>query len=190
MIYVFGDFELSTKRYELCRNGRSMPLRPKSLDVLVYLIRHHSRMVTHDELIWHIWGVEGTEFFSTTSLANCIKEIRSAIGDDGRTQHSIKTIHGRGYRFEVAVSEHIEELSQSQKPPLGDYSAKVIEEKVFTVGMDFVDALERYKHTLYEGVPDEGLSPEFHTLLIKIERLIGPLTSEDTNTARTNIMTR
>ena len=189
MIYVFGDFEISTERYELCRKGIQIQLRPKSLDILIYLIQNRSRMVTHDELIWGIWGIERTEFFSRTALSNCIKEIRNAIGDSGWMQKSIRTVHGRGYRFQEVVSEYTEELYKSDKATPVDYGVKAIEEKAFTTGMDFVEALERYKYTLHEGIPDEGLSHEFHKLLSKIEQLIGPLISEVYNTEQAKPIT-
>jgi DNA-binding winged helix-turn-helix (wHTH) protein len=54
--YRFGDFELNPASRELLRKGVPVPLRPRSLECLVYLIEHRDRAVGRDELIAAVWG--------------------------------------------------------------------------------------------------------------------------------------
>jgi hypothetical protein len=63
---------------------------------LSYLIDHRTRVVAKDELLDAVWG---TRHISDTAITSRIKSARQAIGDSGREQRYIRTIHGRGYRF-------------------------------------------------------------------------------------------
>jgi pimeloyl-ACP methyl ester carboxylesterase len=56
--------------------------------------------VTKEELFDAVWG---TRFVSESALTTRIKEARQAVGDDGKAQRVIKTVHGRGYRFVADV---------------------------------------------------------------------------------------
>jgi len=96
VIYVFGEFELDTELYELRRSGAVQPLEPQVFDVLSYLVEHRDHLVTKDELLAKIWP---GRIVSESALTSRLKTARQAIGDTGRAQRWIKTLHGRGYRF-------------------------------------------------------------------------------------------
>ncbi len=42
---------------------------------------------------------------SESALTTRIKQARRAVGDDGHSQHVIKTVHGAGYRFVALLDE-------------------------------------------------------------------------------------
>ncbi len=94
--YCFGPYELQAGRRELLHHGQPVAMEPKVFDLLVVLVRHHTRVVSKDELLATVWP--GT-FVSETALTRCVMKARKALGDDSQRQHSIKTLHGRGYRF-------------------------------------------------------------------------------------------
>jgi len=98
----FGDCELSVERLELRRADKIVDLEPQVFDVLAYLLRHRERVVPKTELLDQIWG---NRFVSDSALSSRIKSARRAVGDTGRDQRIIKTIHGRGYRFVAHVIE-------------------------------------------------------------------------------------
>jgi DNA-binding winged helix-turn-helix (wHTH) protein len=50
MLYSFGDYTLDAKPYELRQAGRLVPIEPRILDVLTYLVQHAGRTVTMEEL--------------------------------------------------------------------------------------------------------------------------------------------
>ena len=56
MIYRFGDTELDTTLFELRRRGVPVPVEPQVFDVLTYLLVHHDRVVTKEELLDNVWG--------------------------------------------------------------------------------------------------------------------------------------
>jgi DNA-binding winged helix-turn-helix (wHTH) protein len=100
--YSFDGYELDPQRAELRRDGGPVAVEPQVFAVLTHLVMHRDRVVDKDELLDAVWN---TRFVTESALTSRIKAARRAIGDDGRAQRSIRTIHGRGYRFVGRVSE-------------------------------------------------------------------------------------
>lgn len=100
MVLGFGDYELDLGRVELRARGVPVPMEPQVFDVLAYLVTHRDRLVTKEELLDNVWG---NRFVSESALTTRIKAARRAVGDDGTQQHTIRTIHGRGFRFIAEV---------------------------------------------------------------------------------------
>ena len=102
MLYVFDDYALDLPCYELRHAGQPQPLEPQAFNVLLYLLQHRDRVVTKTELLEHLWP---DQYVGDAALAQRLTAVRRALGDSGRRQHLIKTVHGRGYRFVAAVQE-------------------------------------------------------------------------------------
>jgi predicted ATPase/class 3 adenylate cyclase/DNA-binding winged helix-turn-helix (wHTH) protein len=103
MIYAFGEYVLDTQRHMLRRAGQGIRVRRKVFQALTYLLAHHDRAVSKQELCEQIWP---QQFISDAALESTIKGVRQAIGDSGRGQQFIQTVYGYGYRFIAAVGEH------------------------------------------------------------------------------------
>ena len=93
---------LDLNRFELRRDGDVVPLEPRALRTLHQLIDGRGRVVTKNELLDSVWG---DRFVSEAALTTQIKALRRALGDTGRDQAIIKTVHGVGYRFVPEVEE-------------------------------------------------------------------------------------
>jgi DNA-binding winged helix-turn-helix (wHTH) protein/class 3 adenylate cyclase len=100
MRYMFGDYVLDTQRCELHRAGEPITLRRKVFQVLVYLLAHRDRVVPKQELLEHLWP---DQFVGEETLTSCMKTLRRALGERGRTARFLRTMHGQGYRFVAAV---------------------------------------------------------------------------------------
>lgn len=98
---VFGDFLIDVEAFELSKSGQPISVEPQVFEVLSHLIANRERVVSRQELLDAVWG---TSFISDGALATRIKDARRAVGDDGRSQHVIRTVHGRGYRFVAEIS--------------------------------------------------------------------------------------
>jgi DNA-binding winged helix-turn-helix (wHTH) protein len=98
--YRFDDSVLDTTRYELSRGGELVHLEPQVFDVLAHLVEHRDRVVGKAELLDVVWG---HRFVSESALTTRIKQLRQAVGDSGRAQRIVQTVHGRGYRFVAPV---------------------------------------------------------------------------------------
>ena len=92
---VVVDFNRGCVRDRL---GVEAALRPKSLDLLFALARRAGRVVSRDELFDAVWpDVTVTE----DSIAQCVREVRRAIGDpEGKI---LRTIVKRGYCLDIHV---------------------------------------------------------------------------------------
>ena len=98
----FAGYELDERKRELRRDGTAIHLEPQVFDVLAHLATHRNRVVTKIELFDEVWG---SRFVSESALTSRIKSARQAVGDDGRTQSVIRTVHGSGYRFVADVGD-------------------------------------------------------------------------------------
>ena len=101
MLYRFGECSLDTARLELWRASLRVELEPQVMSVLTYLIEHRDRVVPRRELHDSIWGLR---MVTDSALNVRVRAARHAVGDDGRSQGVIRTVHRRGYRFVAAVT--------------------------------------------------------------------------------------
>jgi len=84
----------------LTRDGTSIQIELKMMDVLVCLAEHAGELVKRRQLIYTVWA---TEFISATILTRAIALLRNALGDDAMNPSFIETIHRRGYRLIAPV---------------------------------------------------------------------------------------
>jgi predicted ATPase/DNA-binding winged helix-turn-helix (wHTH) protein len=96
MQYSFANCRLDTDAMRLDVDGAAVPLQPQVMDVLRVLIEARDRVVSKQELLERVWG---HTFVTESALTSRIKSARQAIGDDGKAQRLIRTVHGRGYQF-------------------------------------------------------------------------------------------
>ena len=126
MRYQSENFILDTDDYSLTRNGVNHPIEPQVFDLLVYLIENRNRVVTREELLDQLWN---GRIVSDSAINARLKEARKAVGDTGKQQRVIKTLHRRGYQYiaDVVVtsddapekkSRTSEQASKSEKPSI------------------------------------------------------------------------
>lgn len=106
--YRFGRHELDLVRGELRTDGVPVALEPRVYALLCLLVAARDRLVSRDELIERVWD---GRVVSETALSTCVKSLRRALGDDGRTQRYVRTVHGRGLRFVAEVASRVEASS-------------------------------------------------------------------------------
>ena len=94
--YRFEDFELDPARFELRRDGVGVAVEPQVLSLLLLIASNPDRLISKDEIVEKIWN---GRFISDSAISARIKSARQALGDDGKQQRLVRTIHGRGVRF-------------------------------------------------------------------------------------------
>ncbi len=101
--YQFGEFQLDAARFELLRNGHSLRLERKPLELLILLASSEGRLVTRSEIAGHLWDKE--VFVDTEHGINtAIRKIRAALHDDPEKPRFLQTVTRMGYRFLAPVS--------------------------------------------------------------------------------------
>src|SRR5216684_651491 len=92
----FGPFELSIGERVLRRDGQTLPLGDRALDILIYLADRPGEVIAKQELIDHVWSDVIVE---EGSLRVHVAAIRKALGDGRFGNRYIANIKGRGYSF-------------------------------------------------------------------------------------------
>ena len=95
-----GEWTVDPETNELSRNGATVRIEPKAMDVLMLLAARVGRVVARDELLASAWPgvVVGDE-----ALTQEINKLRKALGDNSRSPSYIDTIAKRGYRLIAPV---------------------------------------------------------------------------------------
>jgi tetratricopeptide (TPR) repeat protein len=101
-LFRFGDIDVDVDQFRIRRGGAPVHVEPQVLEVLAHLIANRDRVVTKDELFEEVWG---GPFVGEAALTSRIRDARKAVGDDGKRQHVIRTVHGRGYQFIAELSD-------------------------------------------------------------------------------------
>jgi DNA-binding winged helix-turn-helix (wHTH) protein/TolB-like protein len=96
MIYEFGPYELDIAKVELRAGAKICDLEPQVFALLTLLVENHDRLVSREEIIDKVWD---GRVVSDAAVASRVKSARKALGDDGKSQTFIRTIHGQGFRF-------------------------------------------------------------------------------------------
>src|ERR1700681_814471 len=80
-LYCFADFTLDPLGGTIRQGENEIELRSKSFEVLAYIVEHHGRVVTREELMQSIWPEVAV---NDESLTRCIADIRKALCDEGQ----------------------------------------------------------------------------------------------------------
>ncbi len=96
MIHLFDAFSVNTETLELHGAAGLVDIEPQVFRLLLALIDNGGRVLSKNDLVDLVWHGRAV---SDTAITSRIKSLRKALGDSGKTQRYIKTVHGRGYRF-------------------------------------------------------------------------------------------
>ena len=107
--FCFEGYTLDLRRGCLRSDEREIELRPKSFELLRYLVENAGRLVPKDELIKAVWPNVSV---ADDSLARCVSDVRLVLKDSD--QRIIKTMLRRGYLFAAPVS-----VAAPESPPVG-----------------------------------------------------------------------
>jgi DNA-binding winged helix-turn-helix (wHTH) protein len=99
--FRFDVFTLDPADRQLLRDGQPLDLNARYLDALALLVSEPGKLVTKDRFLDEVWrGVPVTD----EALTQCIKTLRSKLGDDAGRPRFIETVPKHGYRFIASVA--------------------------------------------------------------------------------------
>jgi len=93
----FGEVEIDFLRYVARRRGKPVEMTRKEFAILRLLGSRTGEVVTRDELLNEVWGVES--YPVTRTVDNHIAGLRAKLETDPARPVYIRTVHGVGYRF-------------------------------------------------------------------------------------------
>lgn len=92
----FGDFVLDRGTRQLQRGGEERRVGPKAFELLELLLSQRPNVVAKERIRDRLWP--GT-FVAGSTLATVVGELRSALEEDPKEPHFLRTVHGVGYAF-------------------------------------------------------------------------------------------
>lgn len=95
-VLSFDEFEVDRARSELRRAGQPLKVDALVLDLLAHLASRAGDLVTHEELIEHVWGGRAV---SDNVVTVCMAKLRKALGHKREGRQFVLNVYGRGYRF-------------------------------------------------------------------------------------------
>jgi TolB-like protein/DNA-binding winged helix-turn-helix (wHTH) protein len=95
-----GPWLVEPSLNSISRNGTSVRLEPKVMEVLACLAEHAGETLSKENLLQTVWP---ETFVSDDALKHCISELRRVFEDDAREPRVIQTIAKRGYRLVAPV---------------------------------------------------------------------------------------
>ncbi len=98
--FAVGEWYVDPELCRICRGDTRVELRPKVVDLLVYLADHAGEVVRKERILEEVWQ---RRFVAETVLTRAIFELRRAFGDDAAAPSVIQTIPRRGYRLIAPV---------------------------------------------------------------------------------------
>jgi DNA-binding winged helix-turn-helix (wHTH) protein len=128
--YQFSGFTLSTRQRLLIRDGRQLPLIPRYLDLLIFLVERRRDAVHRREIFDRVWS---DVIVSDSALSQAIRTLRRTLGDDPREPRFIRTVSRHGYQFtcpdvieepDEDVPEGVRALEVASDVSVGEQSAK------------------------------------------------------------------
>ena len=100
--FQFGEFLLNGEERVFLRNGKPVPITPKTFLLLQTLVENHGHLVEKDKLMKAVWA---DSFVEDGNLTFTIGMVRKALGDDTQHPRFIETVPRRGYRFIAPVNQ-------------------------------------------------------------------------------------
>lgn len=92
--YSFGEYTIDPESFCLKKNGVRVKLRPKELELLIYLAKRRGQIVSAEELYSAIWGNEQGDI---STIPVHIRRIRDRLETNSSFPEFLKTVYGKGY---------------------------------------------------------------------------------------------
>jgi len=97
-VYRFGNIELDFNKFESRKDGKDLGLTPLELRILQHMIVRKGQVITRDEFLNHIWGVDNLTV-SHRTVDSHIAHIRKKVEENPSKPRYIRSVHSIGYKF-------------------------------------------------------------------------------------------
>jgi DNA-binding transcriptional LysR family regulator/DNA-binding winged helix-turn-helix (wHTH) protein len=122
----FDRFAVDLARGCLRAGDQEIYLRPKTFEVLCYLVEHAGRLVPKQELFEAAWP---NVCVGDDSIVQCIRELRQQLGDVNR--RLIKTVSRRGYLLDATVSAQAPQSAGESPLQVPELRPRLVAEPAF-----------------------------------------------------------
>ena len=96
-VYHVGDVQVDLKQNEITSNGTRITLSRAEFRLLKYLLEHRGTIVSREQLLENVWGMEGDTLSRTVDVH--MASLRKKIEPDARFPQYLLTVKGFGYKL-------------------------------------------------------------------------------------------
>jgi TolB-like protein len=100
--FRLGEWLVQPSLDRISKGATVTHLRPRLMDLLVFLAQNAGRVVGKDEIIGTVWE---RRFLAESVLTRSVADLRRLLSDDAEEPRFIETVPKRGYRLIVPVLE-------------------------------------------------------------------------------------
>jgi TolB-like protein/tetratricopeptide (TPR) repeat protein len=111
-----ADLRVDPTLDEICKDGHTIKLEPKSMQLLICLAERAGEVLSVDELLDLVWK---NVVVSPDSVYAAVAALRRTLGDDPKNARYITNVARRGYRLIAPVSPWVD-------PPTGSTSNAIV----------------------------------------------------------------
>jgi TolB-like protein/Tfp pilus assembly protein PilF len=112
---AFGPFSLDLRNKILTSGGDFVPMPPKELNLLVFLVAKGGELATREEILQHLWP---NVFVEEANISRMVSFLRQRLARYADREVFIETVPKRGYRFVADLRPTVTTSPQSGKATL------------------------------------------------------------------------
>jgi two-component system, OmpR family, response regulator RegX3 len=92
-----GSLVVDEASHQAVYGGRDLDLTPREFELLACLMRHHSNVLSREQLLKQAWGWQIV--VETKTVDTHVKRLRDKLEHAGASSALVETVRGYGYRF-------------------------------------------------------------------------------------------
>ena len=165
MVYEFSGFRLEEAQQRLLYRGEPVALKPKILDLLLFLIQSRGQLIAKDDLMREIWPDTIVE---ENNITVSMSILRKTLRENRRNPQFIQTVPRRGYRFVAEVIELSLEQIAAGETLLVDGRTESEDEPIDSLAVLPMDSPEKDPNVEYLS---DGITESIIDLLSRIPKL-------------------
>jgi TolB-like protein/DNA-binding winged helix-turn-helix (wHTH) protein len=113
LVLRVGDLRVDPALDEICKDGSTIKVEPRTMRLLVVLAEHAGQVVSVEELLAEVWK---DVIVGPDSVYQAVAGLRRVLGDDPKAPMYIANVMRRGYRLVAPVAPWSEALVNPVAP--------------------------------------------------------------------------
>lgn len=103
-VYEDGIYCFRFDDMEFYKREQAVELSKTEQKILRLLVENPGRILTRERILDRVWG-DGSEYVEDNALSVSIRRLRDKLEDDTKDPRHIKTVYGKGYKWECFSEE-------------------------------------------------------------------------------------
>ena len=98
-----GGIHIDTSMHRVNSHGAAVELTDREMELAIYMIRNHGRLLTRQELLENVWHTNAS--IITRTVDTHISRLRAKLGLTPENGFELSTVYHKGYRLEYRPAD-------------------------------------------------------------------------------------